>query len=87
MESPKETQYRAVVARANILALDRPELQCCSKDVWRWLSRLMQLALKALKRLGIFVAGHLRFAFHYPWQEVEKIDIYSDTDWSGFQKN
>ena len=44
------------------------------------------LALRALKRLGRYVVGHRRLVFKYPWQTVDRIDTYSDTDWSGCPK-
>ena len=45
-----------------------------------------ELALKAQKKLGRYVVSHRRLVFQYPWQTVEKIDAYSDTDWSGCPK-
>ena len=86
LEPTKQTPYRAVVARANYLASDRPELQYGAKEVCRWMSAPTELALKALKRLGRYVVSHRRLVFQYPWQTVEKIDAYSDTDWSGCPK-
>ena len=45
-----------------------------------------ELALRALKRLGRYVVGHRRLVYKYPWQTVNRIDAYSDTDWSGCPK-
>ena len=87
LEPTKQTPYRAVVARANYLASDRQELQYGAKEVCRWMSAPTELALKALKRLGRYVMSHRRLVFQYPWQTVDKIDAYSDTDWSGCPKN
>ena len=56
----KWTPYRAVVARANYLAADRPELQFSAKEVCRWMASPTELALNALKRLG------KRLVYHYP---------------------
>ena len=75
-----------VVARANYLAADRPEVQYGAKEICRWMSSPIDLALKALKRLGRYIVGHRRLVFQYPWQTVDKIDAYSDTDWSGCPK-
>ena len=74
------TPYRAVVARANYLAADRPELQFSAKEVCRWMASPTELALNALTRLGRYVAGHKRLVYHYPWQTVSRVDTYSDTD-------
>ena len=86
LERAKHTPYRAVVARANYLASDRPELQYGAKEICRWMSSPTDLALRALKRLGRYVVGHRRLVFQYPWQTVSRIDSYSDTDWSGCPK-
>jgi len=82
----KATPYRAVVARANYLASDRPELQFSAKEVCRWMASPTEASLNALKRLGRYVAGHKRMVFHYPWQDVDRVDTYSDTDWAGCPK-
>ncbi len=86
LETHKATPYRAVVARANYLASDRPELQFSAKEVCRWMASPTEVSLAALKRLGRYVAGHRRLVYHYPWQDVERVDTYSDTDWAGCPK-
>ena len=40
----------------------------------------------ALKRLGRFLEGKKRLIFDYPFQEAERVEVYSDTDWSGCVK-
>ena len=82
----KWTPYRAVVARANYLAADRPELQFSAKEVCRWMASPTELVLSGLKRLGRYVVGHKRLVYHYPWQTVDRVDTYSDTDWAGCAK-
>ncbi len=86
LEGQKATPYRAVVARANYMASDRPELQFSAKEVCRWMSSPTEVSLNALKRLGRYVAGHRRLVYHYPWQVVDRVDAYSDTDWAGCPK-
>ena len=44
------------------------------------------LSLAALKRLGRYVKDHQRLVYHYPWQSVDRVDTYSDTDWAGCLK-
>ncbi len=82
----KTSPYRAVVARANYLAADRPELQFSSKEACRWMSAPTELSLGALKRLGRYLSEHRRLVFKYPWQTAEKVEVYSDTDWGGCAK-
>ena len=86
LDASKRTPYRAVVARANYLASDRPELQFPAKEVCRWMSSPTDLSLAALKRLGRYVHDHRRLVYHYPWQTVSRVDTYSDTDWAGCLK-
>ena len=86
LDSSKATPYRAVAARANYLASDRPELQFPAKEVCRWMSSPTDLSLQALKRLGRYVVAHKRLVYHYPWQSVSRVDTYSDTDWAGCPK-
>ena len=86
LEKHKATPYRAVAARANYMASDRPEIQFSAKEVCRWMSNPTEVSLNALKRLGRFVAGHKRLVYHYPWQTVDRVDTYSDTDWAGCPK-
>ena len=82
----KTTPYRAVVARANYLSADRPDLQFASKEVCRWMAAPTQLSLRAVKRLGRYVRGKPRLVYYYPWQSVDYTDVYSDTDWAGCLK-
>ena len=86
MDSSKCAPYRAVVARANYLSSDRPELQFSGKEVCRWMSAPTDLSLAALKRLVRYVHGHKRLVYHYPWQMVSRVDTYSGTDWAGCLK-
>ena len=82
----KTTPYRAVSARSNYLSSDRPELQFAAKECCRWMSAPTELGLSGLKRLGRYVSAHKRLVFLYPWQEANRTDTYSDTDWAGCVK-
>ena len=57
LEAEKTTPYRAVVARANCLSSDRPELQFGAKEVCRRMSAPTELALSTLRRLGRYVVA------------------------------
>ena len=37
----------------------------------------------ALKRLCRYLAGLPRLVYTYGWQEVDAVDVYTDTDWAG----
>ena len=50
LDHSKCTPYRAVVARSNYLASDRPELQFSAYGVCRWVSSPTDLSLAGLER-------------------------------------
>ena len=79
----KHTAFRAVAARGNYLAADRPEVQFSAKEICRWMSAPTEGGVAALKRLGRYLEGHKRLVFRYPWQEAASLEVYSDTDWAG----
>ncbi|MBV61870.1 MAG: hypothetical protein CMH65_11270 [Nevskiales bacterium] len=83
LAADKQSPFRAVAARANYLASDRPETQYAAKEACRWMAKPTELAMAGLKRLGRYLEGHKRLVFKLPWQQADRIDIYSDTDWAG----
>ena len=82
----KTTPFRALAARANYLAADRPECQYAAKEICRWMASPTVCSLAALKRLGRFLEGKRRLVYRYRWQSASCVDIYSDTDWAGCVK-
>lgn len=78
--------FRSVAARANYLAMDRPDIQLAAKEVCRWMSALTEASVMALKRLGRYLQGCPRLLFQYPYQTADKVDAHSDTDWAGCPK-
>ena len=87
VEEPLEphllTPFRASAARANYLAADRPDCQFAAKEICRWMSKPCLASWNALKRLCRFIAGLPRLVYNYKFQEVKKVDVYTDTDWAG----
>ena len=77
------TRYRAIAARANYLAADRPDLMYAVKELCRGMAKPTELHWNKLKRLGRYLLGHKRMVYAYPFQRADGIDVYSDTDWSG----
>ena len=80
---PDLTFFRALAARANYLAQDRPDLQFAAKEVCRFMSAPTETSEAALKRMGRYLLGHMRLVYKYDFQRAEGIEVYSDTDWSG----
>jgi len=83
LQKGTETAFRGSSARANYLAQDRVDVQYASKEVCRWMSAPTEQSWIALKRLGRFLGGLPRLVYTYPWQHVDAIDVYVDTDWAG----
>ena len=77
------TAFRGTAARANYLAVDRLDCQFAAKEVCRWMSKPTEASWAALKRLCRYLVGLPRMVFHFRWQEVDCIDVFTDTDWAG----
>ena len=80
------TPFRGSAARANYLAADRIDAQYACKEVCRWMSSPSERSWQALKRICRYFAGAPRLVYTYPQQEIESVDVYTDTDWAGCPK-
>ena len=83
LDEKDHTKFRGTAARANYLASDRSDVQYASKETCRFMSSPTELSMGALKRLGRFLLGAKRLIYKYEWQTADRIECYSDTDWSG----
>ena len=79
----QHTNFRALGARCNYLAADRPDIQFSAKEICRWMANPTELSMAALRRLGRYLTGRRRLVFRYPLQTADRVEFYSDTDWSG----
>ena len=86
LSASEASQYRAVAARANYLALDRLDIQYATKECCRGMAQPQVRHLSMLKRLARYLVGKPRVVWHYPWQEHEDIKAYSDSDWAGCRR-
>ena len=77
------TAFRGSAARGNYLAADRIDVQFAAKEVCRWMAHPTEQSWAALKRLCRYLVGLPRLVYTFRWQEVEAIDVYTDTDWAG----
>ena len=77
------TAYRGAAARANYLSADRMDVQFAAKEICRFMSAPTQHSWQALKRLCRYLVGLPRLVYCYAWQDVDSIDVYTDTDWAG----
>lgn len=78
------TAYRALAARCNYLAQDRPDIAYSSKKLCREFSVPTQASFKKLKRLCRYLAGMPRLQYVYKWQDMPaELTVFVDTDFAG----
>ena len=63
------TRFRAVAARANYLAADRPDIQYAVKEVCRKMAKPARGDWQKLVRLGRYLKGAPRCVLEYAWQD------------------
>ena len=81
------TQYKSIVARANYLSIDRPDIQFAVKKLATSMSSPTNRNWQELKRLGRYLKGKPRLVIKYDWQNpIANITSYSDSDWAGDRK-
>ena len=81
------TRFRAVAARANYLAVDRPDVQYAVKEICRKMARPVHGDWQKFVRLGRYQKGAPRGVLYYNWQEEGAIlSGCSDSDWAGCKK-
>ncbi len=83
MDPKFHTAYRGSAARANYLSADRMDVQFAAKEICRFMSAPTQHSWQALRRLCRYLVGLPRLVYCYAWQDVDSIDVYTDTDWAG----
>lgn len=84
MEAAEATRYRAIAARLNYLAMDRPDLLYTAKECARSMAAPRNGDLDRLKRVARYLVGVRRLVFFYEWQDpAAYIGVYSDSDWAG----
>ncbi len=80
------TAFRGAAARGNYLAADRIDCQFACKEICRWMAAPSSQSWKALKRLCRYLADKPRLTYVYRMQQVDSVDVYTDTDWAGCPK-
>ena len=85
--SPEDaTLFRSVVARANFLALDRPDLMFSVKEASRSMACPRHSDWQRIKRIGRYLIAFPRVVQKFPFNADEgKLTIrsWSDSDWAG----
>ena len=76
--------YRALSARANCLAQDRPDIDVSTKELCRVFAIPNRDSYAKLKRVVRYLIGVPRLVYVYDWQAMpEGLDVYTDTDIAG----
>ena len=83
--NPREaTSFRALSARCNYLAQDRPDIAYSAKELCREFAVPNKRSYEKLKRCARYLAGQPRLIFKYPFQSKPVgISVYVDTDFAG----
>lgn len=82
------TEYKSIVARANYLSTDRPDIQYAVKKLATSMSKPTNRNWQELKTLGRFLKGKPRLIIKYKWQVPINVPTsYSDSDWAGDRKS
>ena len=86
LNDSEATLFRALAARANYLAMDRPECAYATKELCRFFATPTKTGVEQLKRLIRYLAGAPRlvwkFGFHYS-SGVNDLNVFVDTDFAG----
>jgi hypothetical protein len=75
--------FRSFAARANYLAMDRPDLSQATKELCRRMSAPKAADLQALGRVARYLVGAPRVVYEYPWQHGPALRAYTDSDFAG----
>jgi hypothetical protein len=75
--------FRSFAARANYLALDRPDLSQATKELCRRMSAPRAADLQALARVARYLVGAPRVVYEYPWQRRPVLQAFTDSDFAG----
>ena len=79
------TAYRALAARMNYLAVDRPDVAFATKEICKCMSNPMQRDWEKIKRVARYLIKVPDLAALFPWGSGEDpvLKVYTDSDWAG----
>ena len=84
MSAPEAVLFRATAARANYLALDRPDVAFAAKELCRRMSAPRRKDKVALRRLCRYLLGAPRVVYDFHrLRGGEPLRVYADTDFAG----
>ena len=91
LEPDEATAFRALSARGNDLAADRPDIGYSAKGLCHELAQPNEESLMKLKRMARYLNSHRRLVYKYAWGDPQTVhspsdeifDVYVDTDFAG----
>ena len=82
------TRFRAIAARGNYLAMDRPDLQFAIKEICREMSKPTTGSWRRLVRVGRYLKGRPRLVWDFAMQDqTDDVSIFTDSDWAGCRRS
>ena len=87
LEDAQVTRYRALVARANYLAVDRGDIAFCVKELARRMSSPSRQDWERLQRLARYLRHRPRCVLWYAYQGTpSEVTCFTDSDWAGCKR-
>ena len=87
LDEAQITRYRALVARANYLAVDRGDIAFCVKELARCMSSPSRQDWERLRRLARYLRHKPRCVLWYAYQgTTNEVTCFTDSDWAGCKK-
>ena len=84
LNSEGATTYRALAARINYLAIDRPDLAFTAKELCRDFACPTGRSVERLKRAVRYLRHRPRLVYKYSFQDCDdKLKVFVDTDFAG----
>ena len=84
LNAQEATSFRALAAKCNYLAQDKPDIAYSAKELCRIFAMPNKRSYEKLKRLARYLAGQPRLVYRYPFQNKPVgISVYVDTDFAG----
>ncbi len=80
------TLFRALAARANYLAMDRPECAYATKELCRFFATPTRTGVEQLKRLIRYLSSAPRLVWHFgvhTTADPSELNVFVDTDFAG----
>ena len=92
LEPEEATAFRALSARGNYLAADRPDIGYSAKELCREFAQPNQNYFMKLKRMAQYLNSHKRLVYKYARGDPQTVhspsdeifDVNVDTDFAGF---